>query len=65
LTKRCPCSKSKNREGSHAGWRAGDGAGRIAFARFFTENLSVQAESLDRTVIEGGASVTGADAALA
>ncbi len=37
---------------------------RIALARFFAENLAVQSSSLERVVIDGGASVTAADAAL-
>ncbi len=47
---------------------AGDGAdaaGRTALARFFAENLAVQAGSLERTVVEGADSVNHADAALA
>jgi len=43
----------------------GDGAARVALARFFAENICVQAGALERTVIEGGASITGAAAALA
>jgi hypothetical protein len=42
-----------------------DAAGRIAIARFFAENLAVQGESLERTVIEAADSVNAADAALA
>jgi acyl-CoA dehydrogenase len=42
-----------------------DPAGRIALARFFAENLAVQAGSLERTVVEGADSVNHADAALA
>jgi acyl-CoA dehydrogenase len=42
-----------------------DAAGRIALARFFAENLAVQAGSLERTVVEGADSVNHADAALA
>jgi hypothetical protein len=42
-----------------------DGAGRIALARFFAENIAVQAPSLERTVTEGADSVTQADSALA
>jgi acyl-CoA dehydrogenase len=42
-----------------------DGAGRTALARFFAENIAVQAGGLERAVIEGGGSVTQADAALA
>jgi acyl-CoA dehydrogenase len=41
-----------------------DAAGRTAIARFFAENLAVQAASLERTVVEAADSVTGADAAL-
>jgi len=47
---------------------AGNGAGaagRIAIARFFAENLAVQGESLERTVVEAADSVNTADAALA
>jgi hypothetical protein len=42
-----------------------DAAGRVAIARFFAENLTVQAESLERTVVEAADSVNDADAALA
>ena len=42
-----------------------DAAGRVAIARFFAENLAVQAESLERTVVEAADSVNDADAALA
>src|SRR3954471_9182281 len=38
---------------------------RIALARFFAENIAVQAGGLERTVIEGGDSINGAEAALA
>jgi len=38
---------------------------RIALARFFAENFSVQAGALERTVVEGAPGVIGADAALA
>jgi hypothetical protein len=38
---------------------------RSALARFFAENIAVQAPSLERTIVEGGAAVLGADAALA
>ncbi|MGA7486500.1 MAG: acyl-CoA dehydrogenase, partial [Xanthobacteraceae bacterium] len=47
---------------------AGDGAdapARTAIARFFAENLAVQAGGLERTVVEGADSVNRADAALA
>jgi hypothetical protein len=42
-----------------------DGAGRTALARFFAENIAVQASGLERSVIEGGDSVTQAETALA
>ena len=42
-----------------------DAAPRLALARFFAENFAVQAGALERTVIEGGAAVLGADAVLA
>jgi alkylation response protein AidB-like acyl-CoA dehydrogenase len=42
-----------------------DAAGRTAIARFFAENLAVQAASLERTVVESADSVNDADAALA
>ncbi len=42
-----------------------DAGPRIALARFFAENFAVQAGALERTVIEGGAAVIGADAVLA
>jgi alkylation response protein AidB-like acyl-CoA dehydrogenase len=42
-----------------------DGAGRTALARFFAENIAVQASGLERSVTEGGASIMQADAALA
>jgi hypothetical protein len=44
---------------------AADRAPRIAIARFFAENIAVQARGLERTVVEGADSVTGADSALA
>lgn len=40
-------------------------ARRIAIARFFAENLTVQARALERAVIEGGDDIVGWDAALA
>ncbi len=43
---------------------AGGAAARIAIARFFAQNLAVTAPGLERAVIDGGESVTGADAAL-
>ncbi|MGZ3295133.1 MAG: acyl-CoA dehydrogenase C-terminal domain-containing protein, partial [Xanthobacteraceae bacterium] len=42
-----------------------DAAARTAIARFFAENLAVQAGGLERTVVEGADSVNRADAALA
>jgi hypothetical protein len=39
-------------------------AGDVALARFFAENIAVQAGGLERAVIEGGASITTAQAAL-
>jgi hypothetical protein len=43
----------------------GDGAARIALARFFAENIAVQAAGLERSVTEGADSVNAAGAALA
>jgi 3-(methylsulfanyl)propanoyl-CoA dehydrogenase len=48
-----------------ASLRAGDGAGRTALARFFAENIAIQASSLERTITESADSVTGGQAALA
>jgi 3-(methylsulfanyl)propanoyl-CoA dehydrogenase len=42
-----------------------DAAARIALARYFAENLAVEAPGLERTVVEAADSVTSADAALA
>jgi len=42
----------------------GGAAGRIGIARFFAENLAVQAAGLERAVTEGADSVTACDAAL-
>src|SRR5450755_2611317 len=44
---------------------SGDGAARTALARFFAENIAVQASGLERSVTEGADSITGAQAALA
>ena len=41
-----------------------DATARIAMARFFAENMAVQAGALERTVIEAADSVNHADAAL-
>ena len=40
-------------------------AARIAIARFFAENVAVQARGLERAVVEGAEGINGADAALA
>jgi acyl-CoA dehydrogenase len=48
-----------------AALREGDGAGRTALARFFAENIAVQASGLERSVTEGAQSITNAEAALA
>jgi hypothetical protein len=41
------------------------GAARVAVARFFAENVAVQASGLERSVTEGAPSITDAEAALA
>jgi acyl-CoA dehydrogenase len=46
------------------GGTAGDPARYVTLARFFAENISVQAGALERTVIDSAESVTGADAVL-
>jgi acyl-CoA dehydrogenase len=43
----------------------GDGAARMALARFFAENIAVQTSGLERSVTEGAQSITDAQAALA
>jgi hypothetical protein len=43
----------------------GDGAARTALARFFAENVAVQASGLERGVTEGADSINKAQAALA
>jgi alkylation response protein AidB-like acyl-CoA dehydrogenase len=48
-----------------ASLRAGDGAARTALARFFAENIAVQATGLERNVTEGAESINSAQAALA
>jgi len=45
--------------------RSGDGAARTALARFFAENIAVQASGLERNVTEGADSINTAQAALA
>ena len=44
---------------------AGDAAARTALARFFAENVAVQASGLERSVTEGAQSIINAEAALA
>jgi acyl-CoA dehydrogenase len=44
---------------------SGDGAARTVLARFFAENIAVQASGLERSVTEGAESITNAQAALA
>ena len=46
------------------GEEIGDPARYVTLARFFAENISVQAPSLERTVIDSADAVTGADAVL-
>jgi hypothetical protein len=48
-----------------ASLRDGDGAARTALARFFAENIAVQASGLERSVTEGAESINSAQAALA
>ena len=43
----------------------GDAPARTALARFFAENIAVQAIGLERSVTEGADSITDAQAALA
>jgi acyl-CoA dehydrogenase len=38
---------------------------RVALARFFAENIAVHSGALERSIVEGGSAVLGADAALA
>ena len=42
----------------------GEPAPRVAIARFFAENIAVQASGLERAVTDGADGVNGADAAL-
>ena len=46
------------------GEATGDAARYVTLARFFAENISVQAPSLERTVTESAEAVNGADAVL-
>jgi alkylation response protein AidB-like acyl-CoA dehydrogenase len=43
--------------------KSGDGAGRAGLARFFAENMAVQASGLERSIVEGGGGVLQAEAA--
>ena len=43
---------------------AGDGLRYVTLARFFAENISVNAASLERTVMDSAEAVNGADAVL-
>ena len=43
---------------------AGDPQRYVTLARFFAENISVQAASLERTVMDSAEAVNGADAVL-
>jgi alkylation response protein AidB-like acyl-CoA dehydrogenase len=52
-------------EDALASLRAGDGGGRTALARFFAENIAIQAGNLERSVTEGAESIIGGQAALA
>ena len=46
------------------GEAAGDPLRYVTLARFFAENISVQAGSLERTVMDSAEAVNGADAVL-
>jgi alkylation response protein AidB-like acyl-CoA dehydrogenase len=48
-----------------ASLRAADGTGRTVLARYFAENLAVQANGLERSITEGADSIAGAQAVLA
>src|SRR4249919_89282 len=52
-------------EDALAALRAGDGSARGTLARFFAENIAVQAGGFERTIVEGGDSINAAQAALA
>ena len=47
-----------------ASLRSGDGAARVSLARFFAENIAVQASGLERGVTEGAESINNVQAAL-
>jgi acyl-CoA dehydrogenase len=62
----CAAGGSMLAEQALAALRAGtDGASRTALARFFAENIAVQAAGIERSVTEGADSINRADAALA
>jgi len=48
-----------------ASLRAGNGTGRTMLARYFAENIAVQAGGFERSITEGGDSIIGAQAVLA
>ena len=52
-------------EDALASLRAGDGSARSVLARYFAENIAIQAGSFERSVTEGAGSITDANAALA
>jgi len=52
-------------EDALASLRAGDGSTRTSLARFFAENIAVQASGLERMVTEGAESVASGQIALA
>ncbi len=52
-------------EDALASLRARDGSGRSVLARFFAENIAIQAGSYERSVTEGAGSIADANAALA
>ena len=52
-------------EDALASLRAGDGSTRTSLARFFAENIAVQANGLERMVTEGAESVASGQIALA
>jgi acyl-CoA dehydrogenase len=53
------------RQGLAAARDGDEATPRVALARFFAENFAVQADALERTVIDGAPGVLSADAALA
>jgi hypothetical protein len=46
------------------GFSEGEAQRYVTLARFFADNISVQASALERTVIDAAAAVNGADAVL-